>query len=121
MIKNINHINIASDNVAANIHFYCDLLGLIHGKDISNGMGGHYLYADGNPEPLIHLMDTNKVAAKEQGRTFILVAKAATKGHSEQITGSIDHVAFSLTKDEFDIYKKRLQDAGLDFIVPLDG
>lgn len=115
MIKNINHINVASDDPEANIHFYCDVLGLEHGEDLSNGAGGVYFYAKGNPEPLIHLMDTNQVQHKVEGRSFVLDAQSAPKDNKQFLTGSLDHVAFSLELNDFEQYKARLDKAGLTY------
>lgn len=115
VIKNINHINIASDDPQANIHFYCEILGLIHGEDLSKGAGGLYFYAKDNPEPIIHLMDTNTVAAKVDGRSFILNATSAPRNNCDFLTGSLDHVAFSLALEDYAVFKKRLDDAGLPY------
>jgi catechol 2,3-dioxygenase-like lactoylglutathione lyase family enzyme len=53
MIRLVDHINIATDNLAETRAFFVDLLGLEEGPRPDFGVEGYWLYAAGRP--IVHL------------------------------------------------------------------
>jgi catechol 2,3-dioxygenase-like lactoylglutathione lyase family enzyme len=74
-ISGMNHCTVLTDDVAATVGFYRDLLGLVDGPRPGFGFPGAWLYAGG--EAVLHVVG---------GRP-----------RSELRAGVIDHVAFSAT------------------------
>ena len=74
-IAGMNHFTVLTDDVAATVAFYSDLLGLTEGPRPAFEFPGAWLYADSHP--ILHLVG---------GRT-----------PSELKAGVIDHMAFSAT------------------------
>jgi catechol 2,3-dioxygenase-like lactoylglutathione lyase family enzyme len=72
-ISGINHFTVLTDDVAATVRFYGDLLGLVEGPRPALGFPGAWLYAGG--QAVLHVVG---------GRP-----------RSELRAGAIDHMAFS--------------------------
>ena len=74
-IAGMNHFTILTDDVAATVAFYRDLLGLTEGPRPGFAFPGAWLYADSHP--ILHLV--------------------GGRARSELKAGVIDHMAFSAT------------------------
>jgi catechol 2,3-dioxygenase-like lactoylglutathione lyase family enzyme len=72
-IAGMNHFTVLTDDVAATVAFYRDLLGLVEGPRPAFGFPGAWLYAGG--QPVLHLI--------------------GGRARGELTTGVIDHIAFS--------------------------
>jgi len=91
-IKQLDHVNIHTADLAGTVDFYVGVIGLEQGeRPTTIGRPGAWLYCDGRP--LIHLIEIDQ--AKGAG------------------TGVIDHVAFDT--EGYDAVTSRLTERGLSF------
>jgi len=93
MIHGMNHFTVTAEDRAATLGFYCGLLGLKEGQRPDLGFPGAWLYADGNPQAVLHIYWDR---AMPSGRT-----------------GVIDHMAF--TASNLKAVKARFDAAGLKY------
>jgi catechol 2,3-dioxygenase-like lactoylglutathione lyase family enzyme len=93
MIHGMNHFTITAEDRAATLGYYCGLLGLKEGHRPDLGFPGSWLYADGNPQAVLHIYWDRPMPA---GRT-----------------GVIDHMAF--TASDLKAVKARFDAAGLTY------
>lgn len=93
MIHGMNHFTVTAEDRAATLGFYCDLLGLREGHRPDLGFPGAWLYADGQPQAVLHLYWDRPLPS---GRT-----------------GVIDHMAF--TASNLKAVKARFDAAGLKY------
>ena len=93
MIHGMNHFTITAENRDATLGFYCGLLGLKEGDRPDLGFPGAWLYADGNPQAVLHIYWDRPMPT---GRT-----------------GVIDHMAF--TSSDLKAVKARFDAAGLKY------
>ncbi len=93
MIHGMNHFTIAAESRDATLAFYCGLLGLKEGDRPDLGFAGAWLYAEGNPQAVLHIY---------WGRPMPAIR-----------TGVIDHMAF--TASGLKAVKARLDASGLKY------
>jgi catechol 2,3-dioxygenase-like lactoylglutathione lyase family enzyme len=93
MIHGMNHFTVTAEDRAATLGFYCGLLGLKEGHRPDLGFPGAWLYADGNPQAVLHIYWDRPMPS---GRT-----------------GVIDHMAF--TASDLKAVKARFDAAGLKY------
>ena len=93
MIHGMNHFTITAENREATLDFYVGLLGLKPGHRPDLGFAGAWLYADGNPQAVLHIYWDRPMPT---GRT-----------------GVIDHMAF--TASDLLAVKTRFDAAGLKY------
>jgi len=93
MIHGMNHFTITAENREATLGFYCGLLGLKEGHRPDLGFPGARLYAEGNPQAVLHIYWDRPMPS---GRT-----------------GVIDHMAF--TASNLKAVKARFDAAGLKY------
>ena len=93
MIHGMNHFTITAEDRDATLGFYCGLLGLKEGHRPDLGFAGAWLYADGNPQAVLHIYWDRPMPS---GRT-----------------GVIDHMAF--TASDLKAVKARFDAAGLKY------
>ena len=93
MIHGMNHFTITAENRDATLGFYCGLLGLKEGHRPDLGFPGAWLYADGNPQAVLHIYWDRPMPT---GRT-----------------GVIDHMAFTST--DLKAVKARFDADGLKY------
>ncbi len=93
MIHGMNHFTITAEDRVATLDFYCGLLGLKEGHRPDLGFPGAWLYADGNPQAVLHVYWDRPMPS---GRT-----------------GVIDHMAF--TASDLKSVKARFDAAGLKY------
>ena len=93
MIHGMNHFTVTAEDRAATLGFYCGLLGLKEGHRPDLGFPGAWLYADGNPQAVLHIYWDRPMPS---GRT-----------------GVIDHMAF--TASGLKAVKARFDAAGLKY------
>jgi catechol 2,3-dioxygenase-like lactoylglutathione lyase family enzyme len=93
MIHGMNHFTVTAEDRAATLGFYCGLLGLKEGQRPDLGFPGAWLYADGNPQAVLHIYWDRPMPS---GRT-----------------GVIDHMAF--TASDLKAVKARFDAAGLKY------
>jgi catechol 2,3-dioxygenase-like lactoylglutathione lyase family enzyme len=93
MIHGMNHFTVTAEDRAATLGFYCGLLGLKEGHRPDLGFPGAWLYAEGNPQAVLHIYWDRPMPS---GRT-----------------GVIDHMAF--TASNLKAVKARFDAAGLKY------
>ena len=89
----MNHFTITAESRQATLGFYCGLLGLTEGCRPDLGFPGAWLYADGNPQAVLHIYWDRPLPT---GRT-----------------GVIDHMAF--TASDLPAVKARFDASGLKY------
>ncbi len=90
-IRALDHVNILTEDLAATVAFYSEVIGLAEGPRPPFPFPGAWLYCGGRP--VVHLM----------------VREGTGGGHSG--TGAIDHVAFEA--EDFEAFRERLRARGL--------
>jgi catechol 2,3-dioxygenase-like lactoylglutathione lyase family enzyme len=93
MIHGMNHFTITAESREATLGFYCGLLGLKEGQRPELGFPGAWLYAEGQPQAVLHIYWDRPMPL---GRT-----------------GVIDHLAF--TASDLRSVKARFDAAGLKY------
>lgn len=93
MIHGMNHFTVTAEDREATLGFYCGLLGLREGHRPDLGFPGAWLYAEGNPQAVLHLYWDRPLPP---GRT-----------------GVIDHMAF--TASDLRAVKARFDAAGIPY------
>ena len=93
MIHGMNHFTITAENREATLDYYVGLLGLRPGHRPELGFAGAWLYAEGNPQAVLHIYWDRPMPT---GRT-----------------GVIDHMAF--TASDLLAVKARFDAAGLKY------
>jgi catechol 2,3-dioxygenase-like lactoylglutathione lyase family enzyme len=89
----MNHFTITAEDRAATLGFYCGLLGLTEGHRPELGFPGAWLYADGQPQAVLHIYWDRAMPSLR--------------------TGVIDHMAF--TASGLAAVKARFDAAGLKY------
>ena len=93
MIQGMNHFTITAEDRAQTLDYYCGLLGLSEGWRPDLGFPGAWLYAEGNPQAVLHIYWDRPMPA--------------------QRTGVIDHLAF--TARDLKAVKARFDQRGLKY------
>ena len=93
MIHAMNHFTITAEERAATLDYYCGLLGLQEGPRPDLGSPGAWLYAQGNPQAVLHIYWDRPMPAIR--------------------TGVIDHLAF--TASDLKAVKARFDERGLTY------
>ena len=93
MIHGMNHFTITAESRVATLGFYCGLLGLKEGRRPDLGFPCAWLYAEGNPQAVLHIYWDRPMPT---GRT-----------------GVIDHMAF--TSSGLKAVKARFDAEGLKY------
>ena len=93
MIHGMNHFTITAEDRAQTLDYYCGLLGLSEGWRSDLGFPGAWLYADGNPQAVLHIYWDRPMPA--------------------QRPGVIDHLAF--TARDLKAGKARFDQRGLKY------
>ena len=93
MIHGMNHFTITAENREATLGFYCGLLGLKEGRRPELGFPGAWLYAEGNPQAVLHIYWDRPMPSVR--------------------TGVIDHMAF--TSSDLKAVKARFDAAGVPY------
>jgi len=93
MIHGMNHFTITAENREATLGFYCGLLGLKEGHRPPLGFPGAWLYAEGNPQAVLHIYWDRPMPTER--------------------TGVIDHMAF--TASDLRAVKARFEAAAIPF------
>jgi catechol 2,3-dioxygenase-like lactoylglutathione lyase family enzyme len=93
MIHGMNHFTITAEHREATLGFYCGLLGLQQGQRPDLGFPGAWLYANGNPQAVLHIFWDRPMPADR--------------------TGVIDHMAF--TASGLKAVKARFDAAGVAY------
>ncbi|MFZ5892941.1 MAG: VOC family protein [Myxococcota bacterium] len=94
-ITRMNHFTVLTDDLAATVRFYRDLLGLREGPRPPLGVPGAWLYADS--EAILHIVAGRPLPSPRAG-VLDHMAFSATNLRDIAARLTAAHVAFSLTR-----------------------
>ena len=90
MIHAMNHFTITAESREATLAFYCGLLGLREGYRPDLGFPGAWLYADGNPQAVLHIYWDRPMPS---GRTGVIDHMAFTASNLKAVKARFDAAA----------------------------
>ena len=90
MIHAMNHFTITAESREATLAFYCGLLGLREGYRPDLGFPGAWLYADGNPQAVLHIYWDRPMPS---GRTGVIDHMAFTASDLKAVKARFDVAA----------------------------
>ena len=90
MIHAMNHFTITAQSREATLAFYCGLLGLREGYRPDLGFPGAWLYADGNPQAVLHVYWDRPMPS---GRTGVIDHMAFTASDLKAVKARFDAAA----------------------------
>jgi catechol 2,3-dioxygenase-like lactoylglutathione lyase family enzyme len=111
-IRGVNHVALVCRDMARTVAFYRDVLGmpLIKTIDLPQGMGQHFFFDIGNGDSLAFFWFPHAPAA----HPGISSPQALpTQGSMVTAHGSMNHIAFNVPAEMFDVYCRRLIDKGV--------
>jgi len=118
-IKSLAHFTISALDIEANIIFYSKILGLTHGESLDGGEPGAYFYLKNTLIPVVHIVDQNKINYDKK-KDFKLDAKTLINKPNYLTTGALDHIAFSLNKEDFETIQSRFADNNIVYKIGCD-
>lgn len=112
-ICGVNHLALVCKDMATTVAFYRDLLGmpLMKTIDLPGGRGQHFFFDIGNGDSLAFFWFADAPAAAPG---IASPAHLPTRGSMLTAHGSMNHIAFNVPADKFDLYYERLQAKGID-------
>ena len=90
MIHAMNHFTITAESREATLAFYCGVLGLREGYRPDLGFPGAWLYADGNPQAVLHVYWDRPMPS---GRTGVIDHMAFTASDLKAVKARFDAAA----------------------------
>ena len=90
MIHAMNHFTITAESREATLAFYCGVLGLREGYRPDLGFPGAWLYADGNPQAVLHIYWDRPMPS---GRTGVIDHMAFTASDLKAVKARFDAAA----------------------------
>jgi catechol 2,3-dioxygenase-like lactoylglutathione lyase family enzyme len=110
--RGVNHLALVCKDMAATVRFYRDVLGMPLTKtiDLPGGMGQHFFFDIGNGDSLAFFWFANAPAASPG-----ISSPQNLPGHGSMVTahGSMNHIAFDVPAEKFDLYCERLKAKGV--------
>jgi catechol 2,3-dioxygenase-like lactoylglutathione lyase family enzyme len=111
-LRGVNHLALVCKDMARTVEFYRDTLGmpLVKTIDLPHGMGQHFFFDIGNGDCLAFFWFPNAPEAAPG-----VASPKALPALGEMITahGSMNHIAFSVPAERFDLYVERLKAKGV--------
>jgi catechol 2,3-dioxygenase-like lactoylglutathione lyase family enzyme len=111
-IRGVNHVALVCKDMARTVAFYRDVLGmpLIKTIDLPHGLGQHFFFDIGNGDSLAFFWFPDAPAAHPG-----VASPQALPTQGSMITahGSMNHIAFNVPADMFDVYCGRLVEKGV--------
>jgi catechol 2,3-dioxygenase-like lactoylglutathione lyase family enzyme len=118
--RGVHHLALNTDDMKATIDFYARVLGmpLVHALRVPPGVGvgpGNR----GNP-PFENLRHYFFDAGGDSLVAFFEIPKGAKPQADRNAVAAMQHCSFTTTPAQFDALMKRLRDAGVDVLGPID-
>jgi catechol 2,3-dioxygenase-like lactoylglutathione lyase family enzyme len=111
-IRGVNHLALVCKDMAKTVEFYRDVLGmpLIKTLDLPHGMGQHFFFDIGNGDSLAFFWFPGAPEAQPG-----ISSPQGLPGLGSLMTahGSMNHIAFNVPAEKFDIYVDRLKAKGV--------
>lgn len=118
-VRGVNHLALVCSDMRRTVEFYRTLLGfpLIKTIELGGGKGQHFFFDVGKGDALAFFWFPGAPAA-----TPGVAAPAMLPGRGDIVSGvgSMNHVAFDVAPEEIEDYARRLRDAGIDCIGPVN-
>ena len=112
-IKRLDHVNFITHDISATIYFYCNVIGLEHGKHLSiDTAQSVYFYIPGEDTAILHV--GNAKANKKQPK-FERLADLDPANRSCFSTGSFDHFCLALDDKDYALFIDKLDEEGLQY------
>ena len=112
-IHRLDHINFITNDMPATMAFYCDVIGLAHGKNLSiDTEKSAYFYIKDQDIPILHI--GNAKSDKQQPK-FQRFADLAEKNNGKFSTGSIDHFCLLLDESDYQPMIEKLNQGGINY------
>ena len=112
-IKRLDHVNFITHNMPATIHFYCNVIGLVHGKHLAiDTAQSVYFYIPDNDVAILHV--GNAKTDKQQAK-FERLADLEVNHDGRFSTGSFDHFCLALDDEDYTLYMDKLDKAGMQY------
>jgi catechol 2,3-dioxygenase-like lactoylglutathione lyase family enzyme len=112
-LRGINHLALVCRDMARTVDFYQGVLGMPLVKTIQLPFGGgqHFFFDIGNGDCLAFFWFPDAPEPTER-----VVTAEALPGRGDFVTAiaSMNHVAFDVAPEHFDLYRQRLIDKGID-------
>ncbi|MCC2602496.1 VOC family protein [Sphingopyxis yananensis] len=110
--RGVNHLALVCKDMAKTVEFYRDILGmpLIKTLDLPGDRGQHFFFDVGNGDSLAFFWFKDAPKAVPG-----ISAPEALPGEGNFMSahGSMNHIAFNINADKFDVYCQRLVDKGI--------
>lgn len=118
--RGVHHLALNTDDMKATIDFYARVLGmpLVHALRVPPGVGvgpGNR----GNP-PFENLRHYFFDAGGDSLVAFFEIPKGAKPQADRNAIAAMQHCSFTTTETQFDAVMRRLRDAGVEFLGPID-
>lgn len=118
-LRGVNHIALVCSDMARTVHFYRDVLGmpLVKTIELPGGLGQHFFFDIGNDDCLAFFWFSNAGPAQPG------VSNAASlpgRGDIASAHASMNHLAFDVPLEQFEDYRRRLIDEGIEVSMVLD-
>ena len=112
-IRRLDHVNFLTNNADATITFYCDVIGLKLGQNMSIDTAQTlYFYIDGVTQPVLHVGQEHISPDSDK---FTRKANLAYENSGIFSTGSFDHFCLMIDLIDYDAYVDRLKKYGIEF------
>lgn len=120
LTRGIHHLALNTDDMKVTADYYVDVVGmkLVHAMKVPSGLGtgeGNR----GNP-PFENLRHYFFDMGRDSLLAFFEMPKGAKEKGDRDALAGMQHVAFSVTSEEFEALQKRLSGRGDDFIGPVE-
>src|SRR5580698_727292 len=111
-IRGVNHLALVCKDMAKTVEFYRDVLGmpLIKTLDLPHGMGQHFFFDIGNGDSLAFFWFPG---APEAQPGISSPQSLPSLGSLMTAHGSMNHIAFNVPAEKFDVYVDRLKAKGV--------
>lgn len=110
-IRRLDHVNFVSHDLPATIKFYCDIIGLVHGDNVSiDTARSIYLYIRGQDIAVLHIGDAK---SSRQQPKFQRLADLAVNHTGEFSTGSFDHFCLLLDDNDYPLMIEKFEQHNL--------
>jgi len=118
--RGVHHLALNTDDMKMTLDFYTRVLGmpLVHALKVPPGLGigpGNR----GNP-PFENLRHYFLDAGGDSLLAFFEIPKGKTPKADRNAIGTMQHVSFTVTQERFEQVLKRVKDAGLSILGPID-
>ena len=112
-IQRLDHVNFITHDMKKTIHFYCHIIGLVHGENLSiDTAQSVYFYIPGEKIAILHV--GNAKSNKGQPK-FERLAELNEQNNGQFSTGSFDHCCLALDDADYESFIIKLAEQNLPY------